>query len=920
MAHESTGQVQAPTVSVAAATRFQKHWLVILAGVLVSIMAFRLAWRAEQRGDEAEIDRQVAVYLGSLNQQRIGVEDVLRTLRALFFHNPGLSRGQFRDALSDLVIRTKGVQVFGWAPRVSLAGRDSFEARVRGEGFPDFQILEGDIIHPESDQPTRAADRPEYLPVEFGDAAAVNESVLGYDLLSVPALKEMLDRARDEQDVMASAPLEMPYAGKVVWGIMAAVPVYRPSLRPASVQERRAEFQGCVLAQIVFKAFMDSIAERVTQLDLDLILTANEPGAREPGKEVVLYARATRDGGRTLEDITLEQMRRSIHVERSLEIGGLNWKFFFRRGRNWSHWPQLYAPLVILLGGLFMTAMAARRLIRISRQTAVVEGLVHQRTNQLAEANSRLKAEIGERVEAENALSYERNLLRTLLDRLPDAVFLMNRAGCYIMLNDVHRRLLRLEQRDDALGRPVREVGPTRLAEALDEGRERVANTGETELSRDIPPLPGDPGPELFLNVSRLPLRQADGTVDRLVVLVRDVTSARKAEADRQEFDRHLQDTQKLESLGLIAGGVAHDFNNLLTVVNCNVSLARMDIPADSPIAPFLEQIDQTVVRAADLCRQMLAYAGKGQIVVRLFDLSRVAQETIDLIRLSVSKKAVVDLHLATGLPAISGDTTQIRQILLNLAINASEALGEGEGVIRISTSLLRADRKFLADAILSADLSEGEYVCLEVSDNGSGMAPETLRHIFDPFFTTKFLGRGLGLAAVLGIVRSHNGAVHVASELGKGTTFRLLLPRATGPAEAAASPASAEAPWQGEGTLLVVDDEAPVRAITAALLERKGFTVVFAVDGRDGADRFAATPDHFRGVLLDLTMPHLNGEEALQEIRRLRPKTPVLLMSGFSSHEAENQFAGLGLSGFLRKPFGAEQLWTAVRAMLERT
>jgi PAS domain S-box-containing protein len=883
-------------------------------------MAFHLAWRAERRGDEAEVDRQVAVFLGSLNQQRMGVEDVLRTLRALFFHNPGLSRAQFRDALSDLVIRTRGVQVFGWAPRVSLAGRDSFEVRVRGEGFPDFQILEGDIVHPEDGGPTRAADRPEYLPVEFGDAAVVNESVLGYDLLSVPELKEMLDRARDEQDVMVSAPLEMPYAGKVMWGIMAAVPVYRPSLRPATVQQRRAEFQGCVLAQIVFQAFMDSIAERVAELDLDLILTANEPSAREPGKEVVLYARATRDGGKTLDHITLEQMRRSFYVERSLEIGGLNWKFFFRRGHNWNHWPQLYAPSVILLSGLLMTAMAARRLIRISRQTVVVEGLVHQRTNQLAEANSRLKAEIGERVEAENALSYERNLLRTLLDRLPDAVFLMNRAGCYIMLNDEHRRLLRLDQRDDALGRPVREVGPPRLAEALDEGRERVANTGETELSRDIPPLPGDPGPDLFLNISRVPLRQADGTVDRLVVLVRDVTSARKAEAERQEFDRRLQDTQKLESLGLIAGGVAHDFNNLLTVVKGNVSLARMDIPDDSPIAPYLEEIDQTVVRAADLCRQMLAYAGKGRFVVRLFDLSTVAQETIDLIRLSVSKKAVVDLHLATGLPAISGDTTQIRQILLNLAINASEALGEGGGVIRISTSLLRADRKFLADAILGADLSEGEYVCLAVSDNGSGMAPETLKHIFDPFFTTKFLGRGLGLAAVLGIVRSHKGAVHVASEPGKGATFTLLLPCATGPAELAAGPASAESSWRGEGALLVVEDEASVRAVTAGLLERKGFTVVLAADGRDGADRFAAAPDQFRAVLLDLTMPHLNGEEALHEIRRLHPKIPVLLMSGFSSHEAENRFAGLDLNGFLQKPFGAEQLLTAVRAMLERT
>jgi two-component system cell cycle sensor histidine kinase/response regulator CckA len=900
------------------AIRFPTHWLVILAGVLVSLMAFRLAWRAEQRRDLAEIDRQVAVFLGALNQQRMGVEDVLRTLRALFFHNPGLSRAQFRDALSDLIIRTRGVQVFGWAPHVTLAGRDAYETRVRGEGFKDFQILEGAILHPETRRPVRAADRPVYLPVEFVDPAASNQTVLGYDLLSVSALKEMLDRARDEQDVMVSASLEMPYAGKVVWGIMVAVPVYRPSLRPATVEQRRAEFQGCVLAQIVFKPFMDSIAQRVAELDLDIILTDNEPSAREPGNEVVLYARATREGGKTFEEITLEQMRRSFHVERSLEIGGLGWKFFFRRGHNWSHWPQLFAPSVILLSGLLMTGMVARHLIRIRRQAVLVEGLVHQRTAQLAEANTRLKAENSERVQAENALGYERNLLRTLLDRLPDAVFLMDRAGRYIMLNDVHRRLLGLERREDALGCLVRKVGPSQLAEALDEGCERVAKTGEAELNRDIP-LPGGHGPDVVLNISRLPLRQADGAVDRLVVLVRDVTTARKAETERQEFDRHLQETQKLESLGLIAGGVAHDFNNLLTAVKGNVSLARMDIPEASLIAPYLDQIDQTVVRAADLCRQMLAYAGKGRFLVRLFDLGKVAEETMDLIRLSVSKKADVRLQLAKGLPAISGDTTQMRQILLNLAINASEALGESGGVIRIATSLMKADRNFLADAILGSDLSEGEYVCLEVSDNGCGMAPETLKHIFDPFFTTKFLGRGLGLAAVLGIVRSHKGAVHVTSEPEKGTTFRLLFPGATGPAELVAAPASAETSWRGEGTLLVVDDEASVRAITASILERKGFVVVLAEDGREGADRFAAAPDQFRAVLLDLTMPRLNGEEALREIRRLRPKIPVLLMSGFNSQEAENRFAGLDVNGYLQKPFGGDQLLPAVRAMLNR-
>jgi len=708
MPNETKKQSRVSPVKSDGSSRFQPHWLVVLVGISVSPLAFRLAWRAEQRRDEAEIKRQVAVFLGSLNQRRMGIEDVLRTLRSLFYHNPGLTRAQFRDALSDLVIRTRGVQAFGWAPHVRLADRDAFEARVRSEGFPGFQIREGDLLDMTSNRTAPVDGRPEYLPVEFVDPFAGNQRVLGYDLLCVPNLKEMLDRARDRQDVMVSASLEMPYTNKVVWGVMAAVPVYRPSLRPATVEQRRAESQGCVLAQVVFKPFMDSIAERVKELDLDVIMTDTGQAARESGRDVVLYSRATRDGGKTLEEVTLEQMRRSFHVKQSLEIGGLNWTFFFRRGHNWSHWPQLSAPLAILVGGLLMTAMVARRLYRVRRQAAVVEGLVQQRTAELAEANGQLQAEVSERVQAENALGSERNLLRTLLDRLPDAIFLMDRSGRYVMLNDAHRRLLRLERWEDAINRPVRDVGPARLAKALNDGSEHVANDGEAQVNVEFPLVVDPLEPGVSLSLSRLPLRQADGTVDRVAVLVRDLTSARKAEAEREEFDHHLQQTQKLESLGLIAGGVAHDFNNLLTTMKGNVRLARVDIPIDSPAIPCLDQIDETVVRAADLCKQMLAYAGKGQFHVRLFDLSTVVEETMDLVRLSVSKKADVRWDLAKDLPAISGDTTQMRQILLNLAINASEAIGEGDGLIRIATSLLQADHIFLAQTILGADLSEG--------------------------------------------------------------------------------------------------------------------------------------------------------------------------------------------------------------------
>ncbi|MEQ2006185.1 MAG: PAS domain S-box protein, partial [Limisphaerales bacterium] len=274
------------------------------------------------------------------------------------------------------------------------------------------------------------------------------------------------------------------------------------------------------------------------------------------------------------------------------------------------------------------------------------------------------------------------------------------------------------------------------------------------------------------------------------------------AEQERQRMELKLQETQKLESLGVLAGGIAHDFNNLLTSILGNASLARMDLPPRSPVEHSLEQIEKASLRAADLCRQMLAYAGKGRFVVQPFDLTQLVQDTAHLLQVSVSKKAVLKFDLDAGLPPVLADASQLRQIVMNLVINASEAIGDRSGVIALSTGLVRADRRYLADTHLAGNLPEGDYVFLEVSDTGCGMTPELRARIFEPFFTTKFAGRGLGLAAVLGIVRGHRGALRVYSEPGKGSSFKLLLPIAPGAAVGLAAPNPLADGWRGSGRI----------------------------------------------------------------------------------------------------------------------
>lgn len=402
------------------------------------------------------------------------------------------------------------------------------------------------------------------------------------------------------------------------------------------------------------------------------------------------------------------------------------------------------------------------------------------------------------------------------------------------------------------------------------------------------------------------------GRTVSILSLVQDVTDrvlaeqqGRKAAAERQALERKLQESQKLESLGVLAGGIAHDFNNLLTGVLGNASLARMDLPPESPVQPFLEQIEVAAARAADLCKQMLAYSGKGRFVVNRLDLNALIEDTTRLLHVSISKRAVMKYQLAPSLPVVLGDATQLRQVIMNLVINASEAIGEKSGFISVTTGLTRADRAYLAGAYFARDLPEGDYVSLEISDNGGGMAPEVLEKIFDPFFTTKFTGRGLGLAAVLGIVRGHKGALKVFSEPGWGTTFKILLPCAEGIAEEVArnSPGFV-ANWKGSGKVLVVDDEETVRVTTARMIEATGFTTALADNGRTGVEEFTADPDGFVLVMLDLTMPHMDGDEAFRALRAIRPDVRVLLMSGFNEQEVTARFSGEGLAGFIQKPF----------------
>ena len=396
---------------------------------------------------------------------------------------------------------------------------------------------------------------------------------------------------------------------------------------------------------------------------------------------------------------------------------------------------------------------------------------------------------------------------------------------------------------------------------------------------------------------------------EKTLGVFQDITARKRAEEEQARLEDQMREVQKLESLGVLAGGIAHDFNNLLMSILGNADLALLGLSPASPARPNVEEIARASQRAADLCRQMLAYSGKGRFVVGRYDLSEIVQEMAQMLKVSVSKKAILRYSFAANLPAVEVDATQIRQIIMNLITNASEAIGEQGGAISISTGVMDCDRAYLSESYLDEKLPEGRYVFLEVADTGSGMDDETRRRIFDPFYTTKFTGRGLGLAAVLGIVRGHRGAIKVYSESGKGTIFKILLPAvAWKPGDRMPQAAPAAAP-QYRGTILLIDDDAHVRHVAKEMLGRLGLKVLTAAHGREGLEIFRARGREIDCVLLDLTMPGMGGEEAFQELRRLRRDVRVVLSSGYDEQDATQQFVGKGLAGFIQKPYTVAKL-----------
>lgn len=506
-------------------------------------------------------------------------------------------------------------------------------------------------------------------------------------------------------------------------------------------------------------------------------------------------------------------------------------------------------------------------------------------------------------------LNRQRILLQTIFHSVTDAMIVTDRSHNIVMCNEsiqIHFRC----QEADLLGRPIREI--IESGDQFDDEFLRVSYPNTRVLKPFIVEYLRADGSHFQGETIVTPLRRSDNQITGYIQVIRDITDRILIEEEKEQLHSQMLHTQKLESLGVLAGGVAHDFNNLLLAIQGNTNLALLELKNDSPVIQNVKNIEIAARHAAKICERLLAYSGKRTFASSTFNLNQIIQETVEILKTIVSPNAQVELKLSDRKLLIHGDTGQIEQVILNLLTNASEAIQSHSeaGDIHIRTGILDLREKDCASYYFCENINPGKFVFFEVEDNGVGMDEDCQLKMFDPFFTTKFTGRGLGLAGVSGIIRGHHGGLYVQSAVNQGSCFRVILPCVTDSTEDFNTDSSIDSLMPANvGSVLVIDDDKAVCNVVTHVLQRFGFSVIVSNSGSEGIEVFEQSRDSISAILLDMTMPGLSGVETFNLLKTKGLHIPVIMTSGLSEQDITSQMQDSDRIQFLKKPYKPQKL-----------
>ncbi len=503
------------------------------------------------------------------------------------------------------------------------------------------------------------------------------------------------------------------------------------------------------------------------------------------------------------------------------------------------------------------------------------------------------------------------HLLQSVIEHFPGVVFWKNAELVYLGCNRAFSGAAGLTSPSEIVGKSDQDM-PWAETEAsiYCSSDQLVMQSGEAKLHIIETQHQAD-GRVAWFDTCKVPLRDDQGNIWGVMGASFDISDLKRAEEERLQLEQQFHHAQRLESLGVLAGGIAHDFNNILTVIlgHCFLAGERKGVNPDNGHIESFKQIETAAHRAADLCRQMLTYAGKSPLVQTRVNLLRLVDEMVKMLQFAISKNVAFELDLDHDVPEIQGDTSQIQQVVMNLIINASEAIGDANGTIRVVLSKMTIDMDQLEADTFEKAIPTGRYVYLEVSDNGSGMDVETQRRIFEPFYTTKFAGRGLGMSAIRGIVKSHEGALQLSSSPGIGTSFKICFPAPEVPVDSVAASTGSDLNEKAGGNVLLVDDEQSLRTMGVVLLETLGFSAMTAQHGLEALDIYRERGDEIDVILLDLVMPVMGGLETYRKLRIIDSTLPIIICSGYSAESVLDEIGNDQHAGFMHKPYNPDQL-----------
>ncbi|MDJ0910726.1 MAG: CHASE domain-containing protein [Woeseiaceae bacterium] len=888
-------------------------WAVLVLGSLLSIVGWRTVAQFEDRVSEVQFEADAMERSLLIRRQFETGHAALEDLASLYAVNDDITNDQFSRFVAPILARQPSLRALSWNPVIAPDERDAHEAAMRRNGRPDYRIT----VRSEAGELVAAPPSSEYVVVAFIEPYAGNESALGFDVNSQETRSVALQRARDTGSTAIAAPIALVQGRGETTGALEFLPRYRGGVVPDTVDERRANLEGYFVAVVDIAENIAAALSNVDTSEFELTVLSTGPGA----EQAELFASDPSAGGAGSPESSGDVDSPSYST--AFPWAGHEIEVRFTASETFIASGRTLFPMVALLAGFMFTGLAAYIVAVLWGRTVRIANEVADRTRDIQQANEELQAEVERRTAVEKRLeSHQHELeriveertaklrattaqLRTILESEPECVKIVSADGSLEDMNAAGLAMIEAGSIDEVRGCSVYSLIAKQHRDAFIDLNKRVIAGESCTLEFELDGLKGG---KRLVETHAVPLVDSDGGPTRHLAITRDITAKRAFEREQAELESQLRQKQKLESIGVMAGGIAHDFNNLMQVIigNSEIALDRMaaeDIARGSIEASYAAASD-----AAKLCDQMLTYAGRSRQDVEPVFLPDLVTSIVELLNVSHSKNAELELEFEAGVGMIEGDEAQLRQIVMNLVSNASEAIGEDAGriTVRVGTADLHEDAS--GDDWIGSPPEAGRYVDLEVSDTGCGMDAGTIERIFDPFFTTKFAGRGLGLSSTLGIIRGHEGFLSVVSDTDRGTRFNVLFP--VSESENNSIPKQPESqPAVFDATILMVDDEEQVLKIGSAMLERLGCRVIPAANGKEALEHFREQGDSVDAVLLDLTMPGMSGSDTCHELRRIRPDIPVIFCSGYADDAVRQDVDSTAYTGFLHKPYVRDDL-----------